>query len=103
MMLERRPLPPRRAAESFDMIHGDQRNTFTVTLGYYPDGSIGEVFIAGVKAGSQMDAIARDGAILLSLALQFGVPLKTIQHAITRNEQGYADTVIGAVIDKIAS
>jgi hypothetical protein len=83
--------------------YGNQNQEFTVTLGFFGDGKIGEVFISSNRAGSQMDAIARDGAILLSLALQFGVPLKTIQHAITRNEQGYADTVIGAVIDKIAS
>jgi hypothetical protein len=48
-----------------------------------------------------MDAITRDGAILLSLALQHGTPLETIANAITRNCRGEADSIIGAVVDRI--
>lgn len=104
-MSDRRRLPDRRIAETFDMRFGTQKTVFTVTVGYYDRTrqKIGEVFIAGTKAGSEMDAIARDGAVLLSLALQHGVPLETIRHAITRNQQGVADTIIGAVIDRISS
>ena len=47
---------------------------FTVTIGFYADGTVGEVFIDGGKTGQDMQSIARDAAVLLSLALQHGVP-----------------------------
>jgi hypothetical protein len=104
-MPDRRRLPDRRCAETFDMQFGKLNTVFNVTVGYYDwtRREVGEVFIAGTKAGSEMDAIARDGAVLLSLALQHGVTLDTIRHAITRNAQGAPDTIVGAVIDRISS
>ena len=72
----RRVLENRRAGENFELRHGGKNTTFTITIGHFPDGSIGEVFISGAKAGSEVDAVARDGAILLSLALQHNVPLE---------------------------
>ena len=94
-------LPQRRRAETFELCHGGQNTPFQITVGYYPDDRIGEVFIAGSKSGSDLEATARDGAILLSFLIQFGVPLDVIQHAITREENGSPSTVIGAVIDKL--
>lgn len=104
-MSERRTLPQRRPAETFEMKFGKLNVPFSITVGYYGNDmqEIGEVFIAGTKAGSEMDAIARDAAILLSLCLQHGVSLHTIQHAITRTQQGVADTIIGAVVDRISN
>ncbi len=94
-------LPHRRAGENFEMTHGGKNTRFTITVGHYPDGSVGEVFISGAKAGSEVDAVARDGAVLLSLALQHGVPLETIRHAITREADGSASTIVGAVVDRL--
>ncbi len=99
--VNRNTLPPRRAAETFELEHGNLGSGFTVTVGYYQDGTIGEVFISGAKSGFDVEAIARDGAVLLSLALQFGVPLDTIRHAITRREDGTAMSIVGAVVDKL--
>jgi hypothetical protein len=99
---DRRMLPERRASETFEVIYGEQRTPFSVTVGCYDDGTVGEVFITGAKAGSDMDAAARDGAILLSLALQHRVPLRVLQHAVTRNQDGTASTIVGVVIDRIA-
>jgi len=101
LIAHRKPLPQRRASETFELRHGNHRGTFQVTIGYYPDGSVGEVFVSGAKAGSEVEAITRDGAILLSIAVQFGVPLKIIRHAITREADGSASTIIGAVIDQL--
>lgn len=98
---ERMTLPVRRYCETFDLRHGDKRTTYQITLGRFADGRLGEVFISGAKAGSDLDAVARDGAVLLSLALQFGVPLEVIQHAITREQDGAPSTIIGAVVDKL--
>src|SRR4249920_1884760 len=101
-MTERRVLPQRRLAETFIVNHGNQNTPFVVTVGYHDNGvEIGEVFIAGSKSGSDFDAVARDGAILLSLAMQHGVPLDTIRHAVTREEDGRPSTIIGAVIDRL--
>jgi hypothetical protein len=102
-MTTRAPLPQRRYCETFELRHGGQNTPFAVTIGRYSDNRIGEVFITGAKAGSDAEAIARDGAVLLSIALQFGVPLETIKHAITRESDGAPSTVIGAVVDRLAS
>jgi hypothetical protein len=94
-------LPQRRFCETFQLTHGKQNNAFAVTVGRYNDGTLGEVFISGAKAGSEMDAITRDSAILLSLAMQYGVDLDTIKHALTREPSGSPMTIVGAVVDKL--
>lgn len=101
-MNSRNTLPARRLCETFDLEHGGQNTKFTVTLGRFPTGLVGEVFISGAKAGSEVDAVARDGAVLLSIAMQYGVPIETIRHAITRNGDGSASTIIGAVVDRLS-
>jgi hypothetical protein len=60
-----------------------------------------EMFVSGNKSGSDMDALMRDAAIVYSLARQYGCPLETIQGALTRNQDGTASSVIGALIDVI--
>src|SRR5262245_32245225 len=103
-MSDRKILPNRRGSETFDLAHGNQRAKFQVTVGYFPGTrNPAEIFVAnGAKAGSNVDAINRDCAILLSLCLQHGAPLETLKSAITREESGDASTVIGAVIDILA-
>jgi hypothetical protein len=103
-MTDRTPLPQRRHSETFELEHGGQRRKYSVTLGYYggPGSKVGEVFVTGAKAGSEAEANARDAAILLSLALQHGVPLDTIKHAITREADSSPSTVIGRVVDRLA-
>lgn len=89
---------------TFELTHGNMRTKFQVTVGYFPDsGKPAEIFITGAKSGSEVDAVTRDGAIAVSLALQHGVPLETLRHAITRNEDGTPSTIVGAVIDKLAT
>ena len=94
-----RVLPQRRPAGTSTMRHG--KHEFKVTVGYYTSEEVGEVFISGAKAGSEMDALCRDAAIVLSLALQHGTPLDLIQRALTREANGEASTIIGAVVDKL--
>lgn len=100
-MNKREPLPFRRRADTFEIRHGGQNTAFAVTVGYYPDGRIGEVFVNGAKAGSEVEAVTRDGAVILSIALQYGVPLDTIRHALTRDHDGSPSTIIGAVVDRL--
>jgi len=102
-MTERRVLPQRRACETFDLEFGGLARCHMVTVGNYDDGTLGEIFINAGKTGEAVEAIARDGAVLLSLALQFGVELANIRSAITRDGQGEPATIIGAVIDQLSA
>src|SRR5262245_50001010 len=68
----RRILPQRRGAETFNVRFWNQ--PFTVTVGFYADGTPGEVFIDGGKTGQDIQTTTRDAAVVLSLALQHGVP-----------------------------
>ena len=98
----RRILPQRRSCETFEIDFGGLARSHTITLGFYDDGALGEVFINGGKSGEQVEAIARDGAVLLSLALQYGAELSNIKSAITRDEQGAPTSVVGAVVDRLS-
>ncbi len=69
--MSREQLPSRRPNETIDLeING---TLYAVTVGYYPDGRVAEVFTHGAKVGSTMDAILDDACILFSLLLQYGV------------------------------
>ena len=74
---------------------------FTVTVGFYSDGAPGEVFIDGGKTGNDIESIARDAGVLLSLALQHGVSPETIRHAVTRGASEEPASIIGAVVDAL--
>ena len=95
----RRPLPMRRRSETFELSHGELN--YFITTGHYRDGSVGEVFINFPKSGMQAEAIARDSAVLLSLALQYGMPLDSVSGAITRNYNAEASSIVGAVVDRL--
>jgi hypothetical protein len=92
-------LPQRRRAETFTVVHWNQ--PFAVTVGFYDDGTPGEVFVDARKSGGDVEAIARDAAVVISLALQHGVRLEAIGHAITRNGNGLPASILGAVIDAL--
>ena len=93
----RQALPQRRPAETFNIRFWNQ--PFTVTVGFYADGTPGEVFIDGAKTGQDIQSLARDAAVALSLAIQHGTPIEVIRHAITRNGSGAATSILGAVVD----
>ena len=54
-----------------------------LTAGLYPDGSPGEVFLKTSKQGSTVSGFADAIGILISVALQYGVPLHTIVRKLT--------------------
>ena len=97
----RQVLPQRRRAETFTVIHWDQ--PFVVTVGFFDDGTPGEVFIDGCKTGTDIESIARDAGVLLSLALQHGVPPETIRHAVIRGASEEPASILGAVVDCITT
>jgi hypothetical protein len=95
----RNRLPSRRPAESFEVEVGGLR--YTATVGRFPDGTLGELFLSSQKTNSSADTAARDCGIVLSIALQHGADLKTIQRAVCRDSQGRASGPLDAALDII--
>ena len=98
-MTERKRLANRHASETFSFELSGL--AYRCTYSQFPDGDVGEVFIANHKAGSHADACARDSAIAASLALQFGCPPETLRKALLRDPRGNAATPLGAALDLI--
>ena len=84
-MAERERLPDRRKAELVDFEHGGRR--WTACVGRFEDGRPAEIFIEGPK-DSPLLALARDAAILASIALQHGASLETLHHALAGRGAG---------------
>jgi ribonucleoside-diphosphate reductase alpha chain len=61
---------------------------FIAGIGRSVDGQIAELFLNAGKPGCAAETAARDAAIILSIALQHGCPLDTIQHALTKLADG---------------
>lgn len=103
--MTRELLPERRPSYNFTIEFQGER--YNVTIGHYPDNRTGEMFVnrlfskTSAKVGTLLDGVCRDSAILISLALQHGVQLETMQNAITRDEDGAPSTIVGAIIDHI--
>ena len=57
-------LPTRRHSVTFDMKFGEHTADYTITLGFYDDGRLGEIFIDGGKSGSDIGAVTHDAAVL---------------------------------------
>jgi hypothetical protein len=98
-MSRQRP-PNRRACESFEFRHDGF--AFTLCAGSYPDGRIAEIFLSSRKPGSPIEAIARDAAVTVSIALQFGADLETLRQALTKDHDGGPATLLGAALDALA-
>jgi hypothetical protein len=99
-MSARERLPNMRQYESFEFTHAWL--DFTLAAGFYADGRIAEIFLSSHKPGSPIEAIARDAAVTVSIALQFGADLETIRQALTKDHDGGPATLLGAALDKLA-
>jgi ribonucleoside-diphosphate reductase alpha chain len=73
---ERRRLPDERRAITHHFSVGGQEGY--VTVGLYEDGEPGEVFIKMAKEGSTVSGLMDSFATVVSLALQYGVPLRVL-------------------------
>jgi hypothetical protein len=96
----RERLPNRRQCKSFEFRHAGL--DFTLAAGFYPDGRIAEIFLSSHKPRSPIEAIARDAAVTVSIALQFGADLETIRAALTRDYDGGPATLLGTALDALA-
>lgn len=78
----REPLPNRRSCETLEFQH--HGIDYVVSYGRHDDGRLSEIFVNAGKLDSAVDFIARDGAIAMSLALQYGCPAAVLAGALTR-------------------
>lgn len=101
--MPRESLPNRRVTVTRDIQWPPDRGmaVIQVGIGFYDDGRPSEAFVTGCKSGTDLQAVARDAAILVSLALQHGVPIATIRKTLTRDHGERPASLIGAVVDLI--
>jgi hypothetical protein len=76
---------------------------YTATVSYFADDRLAEIFLNNSRSGSHSDSAAKDSAVVCSIALQFGVPLDVIRHALLRDARGVASSPLGAALDIIAA
>ena len=99
-MTTRQRLANRRASVNFTFELDGLR--YTATVSRMDDGRMAERFLNNHKAGNQSDTNARDAAIILSFALQYGADLETIREALSRDTAGKATGPVGAALDILA-
>ena len=63
--------------------HDGLRYKATVGLDYY-GGRVSEIFLSAEKEGSGMDALLGDIAVVISVALQWGVPVEALAKSVGR-------------------
>jgi len=91
--LERKHLPDERAGVTWTLIIGDESGVrlgrrslhagaefikAVVTTGEYEDGRLGELFVNPDQEGSFVRGVLDGFAVLLSISLQYGIPLEKI-------------------------
>ena len=101
MTAARERLPNRRASFSFNFNCGAHQ--YTATVSYFPGSDrIAEIFLGNGRAGSDVDAAAKDSAVVCSIALQHGTPIETIRKALLRDPRGNPASPLAAALDIIA-
>jgi hypothetical protein len=95
----RNRLPNRRPNETLAFERDGSQ--YRLTVGYFPDGRAGEIFLNHDRGDSMLDVLTSDAAILASIALQYGAPLDELRHALKRDSRGIAASPIGAAVDLI--
>jgi hypothetical protein len=96
----RERLPNRRLSETISFTCNDLR--YVASISRYADGRLAEIFISNAKAGSHSDAAAKDSAVVCSIALQHGIPVDLIRHALLRDSRGHPSSPLGCALDIVA-
>jgi hypothetical protein len=96
----RHRLPNRRPNETISFERDG--SCYRMTIGFFPDGRPGELFLNHDRDDSLLDVLAHDAAILASIAIQYGATIGELRHALKRDVRGVAASPIGAALDRIA-
>jgi hypothetical protein len=99
-MSVRQRLSNRRASTTFTFECGP--HCYIATISYFPSGQLAEIFLGNGRAGSDIDAAAKDSAVVCSIALQHSVPVEVIRKALLRDSRGKASSPLGAALDIVA-
>lgn len=82
----RQRLPNRRPSHTETLEVDDQ--AFTATVGFDECGRPREVFMTAGKEGSMLNALLADAAVVISIALQHGIPAAALAKSIGRLPAG---------------
>lgn len=74
--LQRRKLPETRDSLTRKFKIGEHKGY--ITVGFYEDGKLGEIFVKMDRQGSQVSGFIDAWAIAVSMLLQSGTPIETI-------------------------
>lgn len=97
-MTARQRLAPRRDLETVAVEHEGQRYKVGLGREFSPPSTFGpviEVFVNAQKVNSPVDVLVSDGAILMSLLLQYGHPAEEIAASLKRNPDGSPASPLG--------
>jgi hypothetical protein len=97
--MTRARLPDRRPSVTLELEHDGFRCMLSSST--YADGRLGEVFVAGLKSGSAIEALVTDAAVLVSLLLQHGITPADLAASIGRIGGHQPASLIGAVVDRL--
>jgi hypothetical protein len=99
-MTGRHRLASRRDHEVIAIEHEGARYKIGFGREFTPPAQLGpvmEVFINEQKVNSSLDVLCSDGAILMSLLLQYGHPADQIAASLKRNPDGSPGSLLGVV------
>ena len=102
----RRPLPNRRPNRTETIQWAGSNGhvtTYTITTGFRLDGTPAEIFCDGAKIGSEMRLLLQDVAVIVSLALQFGIAPADLSRSLARvpvsKTESAPASIIGAICE----
>lgn len=99
--MTRAALPNRRPHEGFEFECWGQWFHAGIGRGEI-EGPALEVWINTGKSGTAAETYARDAAVMISLGLQYGVPLEAMRKTVMRDLDGRASGPIGKLVDLVA-
>lgn len=102
---QRIQLPNRRPQETVDLVFVG--HVYAISIGFDIASQAKEVFVAGDRQGSMLDATLDDAAILISRHLQSGGTAAELRRSMSRLGGGLGAATepaspIGAVVDLVA-
>lgn len=95
----REKMPDRRETTTVAFDH--EGISYTASAGRFSDDRLGELFIVGGLIGSSAHTMTQELSVLLSIALQHGVPLKTIRAGLPKLQNGAPAGPLGHAIKLI--
>jgi hypothetical protein len=97
--MSREKMPNRRASENLKLAL--EGVSYQCSYSRFPDGRLAEVFIHAGKVGSSINIMARDLAVVTSLALQYGVTLAELRSSLEQELDGTQRGPLGMLLAQI--